>query len=294
MVSIANAPRDAAQLAQCTRRQLYMLATNLHLLVDQDNEETFLAQSQEVQANTVLQGLLAYDASGGAGVAVQAAPAPAPVAAAPPPPQQVVAPPPAAQPAQYAAPPPQAAVAPPPATAVAAPPPAATPAAPPPVAPPQAPGGYAAPPPAAVPQPPPQAVVQPPPPAAPAPPPMGVPAPPPAATPAAPPAAAPPVMRQPQTASDPANTGAGSQLGQLTSALVKLQKGLEILGGGLTGVSKQVNSGVLVQKTILQVLLTMAELQGVTPETLVKQVKLGDPEAVEKFIAALGTQQGKG
>lgn len=104
-----------------------------------------------------------------------------------------------------------------------------------------------------------------------------------------------PPGRQPQTAGDPNNTGSSpTTLQQLTEALTSIQKGIEIVGEGIGSTSKKVNHGVLFQKTILQVLLTMAELQGIPPEQLVKQVKVGDPQAVEKFLTALSEQPGKG
>lgn len=296
MISIANAPRDAAALSQLKRRQLYLLATNLKLLSDDQRESAFLAMSPEQQAGTVLQGLQAMDAAGGAPVEAapvaaapppqavpQPAPQPVPQAVAPPPAPAPVAPPPAAPMAA-----PQMPQAPMPAQPMAAPPPVAMP--PTPMAPPQAPQMPVAAP--QMPVAPPPAVAAPP---APAPVPMApaAPAPPPqpAMPPQAPPAPQPPPQRQPQTATDPG--GPAPQLSQLVTILTEMNTGQTKLAAGIDALSKNVNGSVLLQKVILQILLTLAELQGMDADSLIKQVKLGDADAVEKFIGALGTSQGK-
>ena len=98
-------------------------------------------------------------------------------------------------------------------------------------------------------------------------------------------------QRQPQTPSDPG--GAAPQLSQLVGILTKMNAGSETVAKGVDNLSKSVNGAVLLQKTILQVLLTLAELQGMDADALVKQVRLGDADVVERFIGALGTSQGK-
>jgi hypothetical protein len=101
--------------------------------------------------------------------------------------------------------------------------------------------------------------------------------------------------REPQTTGDPGNSGSASNpLSQVSAALETIKQSLAIIGAGIDGTSKTTNSAVLLQKTILRVLLTMAELQGIDANQLARQVQLGDPQAVENFIAALGGQQGKG
>lgn len=101
--------------------------------------------------------------------------------------------------------------------------------------------------------------------------------------------------RTPQTATDPGASAGGPapQLQQLVGILTKMNAGQEAMAKGLDGLSKNVNGSVLLQRVILQILLTLAELQGMDQDALIKQVKLGDADAVEKFIAALGTSQGK-
>jgi hypothetical protein len=96
--------------------------------------------------------------------------------------------------------------------------------------------------------------------------------------------------RTPQT-SDPG--GAPPQLTQLLAILGKMNESNQTIGQGLDKLSANLSGSVRVQKVILQVMLTMAEMQGVSFETLVKQVRVGGDDAAEKFVAALGTTQGK-
>jgi hypothetical protein len=75
--------------------------------------------------------------------------------------------------------------------------------------------------------------------------------------------------------------------------LTKMNAGQEAVAKGVDTLNKSVNGSVLLQRVILQILLTLAELQGMDADALIKQVRLGDADAVEKFIGALGTSQGK-
>lgn len=321
MVSKSTVPRDLNELKNLNRSQLVRLALQLGLLDDDAKDQAFKVMTQEQQAQEVLNALLAFDAAGGA--PQQVAPPPQPMQGEVPPgymqqpqqpppqyqqpqyqqpPQQQYAPPPAAQPMPpQAAPPP---LAPPPQVAPPMPPPMpppqaphpppnAGPPAPPPTAPqapyappppqPMAPGGYPMPP-----QPAPQPQYQAPPPQMAAP----VPPPPPMAPPQQPPPQMPPQapMRQPQTASDPSNAGAGQGVADTMKQLVNVLGQLNQNTGEIATTSR---ASVTIQRVILKVLLTLAEQQGISSEDLAKLVRLQDDQEVEKFVGALGNAQGK-
>jgi hypothetical protein len=300
-VSIVTAPRDIAALSGLTRRQLYMLAQNLQLLCDDAVETAFLSQPIDAQAATVLQGLMNYDASGGQPapgvqplhVAPQAPPMAPP---APPPPQEApqyapqqyaqqhqqpnpyappIAPPPMPpqppQTMQYGAPPPQPPMMQPPPQYQPQYPPMMQPPVPPPAPPPAPPPVMQAPP----------MQFQPP-----VPPPAQLP---PQAPPQAPPPQAPAAaQRQPQTNTDPSNAGSGLvAMSQLSNFLQTAQQQLALIGNAAKAIAAQ-------QDVILKVLLTNAELNGMSSEALAKQVRAGSPEAVSEFLSALQGQPGKG
>jgi hypothetical protein len=298
-VSISTVPRDVAELQKLKRSQLIRLAIQLHLLDDDKMDQAFKSMNPDQQAVEVCNALIAYDQGGGA-QAPQAQPQMQVTAPQQQPPmqQQPVQPPP-----QQMAPPPQFQAPVPPGAQVQPP---MTPQPPPQQQPPQQ---YQAP---QAPQPPPQQQqYQAPPqyqmpqqpqfqaPVPPQPPAVSMPqqqqqqqyqAPQAPMVPSPPPQQPPQPERQPLTASDPGNAGAGqaAPMGQLVTILGQLVEMSKAIGKGVDTIGRGLNGGVQLQRVQLQVLLVLCEQQGIDADDLAKLVSYQDADAVEKFISKLG------
>ena len=286
-VTLATAPRNVDELKKLKFGQLIKLASNLHLLDNEDNDQSFKSLTPEGKAMSVYNALLEFDARGG-----QAQPMTPPPQAAisqqpqyqqppPPPPQQMSQQPYQPQP-QYAPP-------------VAPPPPQQMPQ--------QAYPNYAPPVPPAVQQ---QAYAPPPqyqPPVAP-PPQQAYPPqqyqqpqqqaypPPPQVTPP-PPQQPAPAQRQPQTGSDPSNQG-GSVVSTLTQVVSQVLAGQELIGRSLGNIGSMVTASSDMNRCLLQILVAMSEQMGMDANDLTNVIKHQDPSTVDKLLTKLGVGVGGG
>lgn len=291
MIEIATVPRDINELNKLKVGQIIRLASQLHLLDSDDNDQAFKTLPPEGKVAAVYNALLEHDARGG-----QVQPMTAPPQGAipqqpqyqPPPQAQMTQPQPQYQPPM--APPPQQQL----------PQQQAYPGYPPPV-PPAVQQQQAAP--QYAPQPqyqPPQA----PPPQAYPPPPMqqqpqyqqapqvqqAYPPPPPQA----PPPQQPPVaQRQPQTGSDPNNQGS-TVVNALTDVVNQVLAGQSLLGRSLANVGAMVTASSEVNRCLVQILVAMSEQMGMDADDLAKVIKHQDPSTVDKLLTKMGVGMGGG
>lgn len=290
MIEIATVPRDINELNKLKVGQIIRLASQLHLLDSDDNDQAFKILPPEGKVAAVYNALLEHDARGGP---VQPMTAP-PQGAIPQQPQYQ--PPPQAQMTQ-----PQYPQQPPYAPPMAPPPPQQMQQ--------QAYPNYSPPVPPAVqqqgaqPQHAPPAQYQPPQ----APPPQAYPPPPqyqqapqvqqqayPPPPPQAPPPQQPPVaQRQPQTGSDPSNQGS-SVVSALTDVVNQVLAGQGLLGRSLANVGAMVTASSDVNRCLVQILVAMSEQMGMDADDLAKVIKHQDPSTVDKLLTKMGVGVGGG
>lgn len=296
MIEIATVPRDINELNKLKVGQIIRLASQLHLLDNDDNDQAFKTLPPEGKVAAVYNALLEHDARGG-------------------PVQPMTAPPQGAIPQQpQYQPPPQAQMTQP---QYPQQPPYAPPMAPPPQQMPQQQmqqqpqyPGYSPPVPPAVqqaaqPQYAPQPQYQPPQ----APPPQQAYPPPPMqqqpqyqqapqvqqqAYPPPPPPQQPPVaQRQPQTGSDPSNQGS-SVVSALTDVVNQVLAGQGLLGRSLANVGAMVTASSDVNRCLVQILVAMSEQMGMDADDLAKVIKHQDPSTVDKLLTKMGVGVGGG